>query len=274
MIYADLHIHSRYSDGSLDLDDLLTRIKNSGLRVFALSDHDKSDHYPLVRNKADDLGLRAIKATEMSCYDYDVDKKVHILALFMKDESPNIERLTQNTLRVREDNHKILIKNLKDKGYDIDYKFVKKFAPHSIVFKSHILEALRDKYPNKNFTYKNTFKSQKDIETNRKMGYIDVFEAIKACLKDGAVPFIAHPFLYDSYPRIEKYVDSGLKGIEVKHSKMTREDYELSKKLAKKYSLLISGGSDFHDPSKDKLGIFGLSKEEFMSLDQGVRSLD
>ena len=37
---ADLHIHSSYSDGSDDIFDLVEKIKNAKIDIFALTDHD------------------------------------------------------------------------------------------------------------------------------------------------------------------------------------------------------------------------------------------
>lgn len=275
MIYADLHSHSRYSDGLLDIDELLELAKDSGIRVLALTDHDKFDHLDLVKTKANKLGIDLVKGVEMSCYDYEVDKKVHILALFLKDESPHIKEVCDRTLASREENHKELIKKLQAEGYDIDYPRVKKYSPYSIVFKSNILEYLRDRYPEKRdfFTYKNIFGGQKDKTKNRKMGYIDVKKGIEAALEDGSIPFIAHPFLYDNYSEIKKYLGYGLRGIEVNHSRGREEDFLASKKYAREYNLLISGGSDFHDPKKTSFGQYGLSQEEFENLLEGIKKI-
>ena len=41
----------------------------------------------------------------------------------------------------------------------------------------------------------------------------------------------------------------GLKGIEVYHSKNTKDEENFYLELANKYNLLISGGSDYHGPT-------------------------
>ena len=41
----------------------------------------------------------------------------------------------------------------------------------------------------------------------------------------------------------------GLQGIEVYHSSHTKEEMEYYLNIAKKYQLLVSGGSDFHGSS-------------------------
>ncbi|WP_311516324.1 PHP domain-containing protein [uncultured Anaerococcus sp.] len=276
-IYADLHAHTNHSDGLLEIEEVLTLAKEAGVEVLAITDHDTSNHFGEIKKKADEIGIKTLKALEMSCYDYQVDKKVHIVALFMPEKTPHIDRLCDGFLKRRDDNHKRLIKDLQTKGYDIDYKACKKFSPYSIVFKSNIISALKERYPEKadEITFKSVFGSMKDKKKNIKMGYIDVEEGIKAILADGAIPIIAHPCQYENYPEIEKYLGFGLEGIEISHSKMKEIDYKITKDLAKKYDLLESGGTDFHDPQKLHFGEFGLSKEEFDTLlEKSGRQLD
>ena len=40
---ADLHMHSHYSDGDCDIEELVKRIKEAGLKAAVLTDHDKID---------------------------------------------------------------------------------------------------------------------------------------------------------------------------------------------------------------------------------------
>ena len=265
-IFADLHSHTNHSDGLLEIDELLKLAQEAKIEVLAITDHDTTDHYEEIREKAKEIGIRTVKGVEISCYDYQVDKKVHIVALFLPDKTPHIDKLCGAFLEKRDANHRKLIKDLKDKGYDIDYAACKKFSPYSIVFKSNILDALNERYPEENFSFKEVFGSMKDKKKNLEMGYIDVEDGIKAALADGAIPILAHPFQYENYPEVEKYVSFGLKGIEISHRLMKEEDFDLTKDLAEKYDLIGSGGSDFHDPAKHQLGKFGLSKEEFDKL--------
>lgn len=265
-IYADLHSHTNHSDGLLEIEELLDLAKKSQIKVLAITDHDTTDHYEIIKEKAKEIGIRTIKGVEISCYDYEVDKKVHIVALFLPDNTPNIDKLCGKFLEKRDRNHRKLIKDLQNKGYDIDYKACKKFSPYSIVFKSNILQALNERYPEENFSFKEVFGSMKDKKKNLEMGYIDVEDGIKAALDDGAIPILAHPCQYENYPEVEKYVSFGLMGIEISHRLMQEEDYILTKNLVEKYDLIGSGGTDFHDQSKHQLGKFGLSKEEFDKL--------
>jgi len=55
----------------------------------------------------------------------------------------------------------------------------------------------------------------------------------------------------------------GINGIEVYHPGHTPEYQDLMRDWAKRYDLLVTGGSDCHDRSCRPLGIAGLSKDEY-----------
>jgi len=267
MIYADLHVHTNHSDGVCEIEDVLTQAKEKNIQALAITDHDTVNHWPEVKACAERLGLETIRGVEMSCYDFDVFKKVHILGLWL-DKVDYVEKLCTNTLISRDNYHRQLIKELKQKNYYITYDDAKKYSKYNIVFKMNIYQALKEKYPDEMNPkkYKELFASKTSKEIDLKMGYIDVKEGIKAIQKDGGIAILAHPCVYNNYSEISKYVEFGLQGIEINHSKMKPIDYELTKNLAVKYNLCKSGGSDFHDPELIQFGKNGLTKQQFEDL--------
>lgn len=273
MKYADLHIHTNHSDGVCEISDVLIDAKNHGLKVISITDHDTINHYDDIFTLAEKINIKVIKGVEMSCYDFDVFKKVHIIGLWLNKECPNIEKLCSNTLTCRDNYHKELISLLNKKGYDITYQDAKKYSKYSIVFKMNIFQALKEKYPEEMTPkkYKELFASQTSKETDMKMGYIPVDQGIRAILQDGGIPILAHPCEYNNYDEIGKYVQFGLKGIEINHSKMKEKDYPLVLYYANKYNLLKSGGSDYHNPELITFGKFGLEKNEFEELEYSAK---
>ncbi|MDC9753737.1 PHP domain-containing protein [Proteus mirabilis] len=268
MIYADLHVHTNHSDGVCEIKDVLENAFRNGIKTIAITDHDTTNHYDEIYREGERLGLNIVKGVEMSCYDFDVYKKVHVVGLWLNEKTPNVDKLCYNTLNCRDQFHRELILSLNQQGYDICYEDAKKFSKYNIVFKMNIFQALREKYPEEmtKERYKQLFGSKTKIETDLKMGYIPVDEGIAAILQDGGIPILAHPCVYDNYDEIEKYVQFGLKGLEISHSRMKPIDYELTQNYANKFGLLKSGGSDFHDPALLKFGDFGLNQTQFETL--------
>ena len=70
--------------------------------------------------------------------------------------------------------------------------------------------------------------------------------AIKMIIRSGGIAVLAHPYILRCDELIPSFVDAGLRGLEVfypEHSASVREHYL---QLAKKHTLLVTGGSDCH----------------------------
>ncbi|MEG0366227.1 MAG: PHP domain-containing protein [Coprobacillus sp.] len=275
MVYADLHVHTNHSDGTKEIKDVLQMAIDKGIKAIAITDHDTLNHYDEVKSWGEKLGIEIIRGVEMSCYDEEVGKKIHIIGLYLNENAEHVERLCQATLKCRDIYHHQLIEKLKDKAYHIKYEDAKKYSPYNIVFKIHIFLALMAKYPHdmSPAKYRELFASKTSKEVDKQMGYIDIKEGIEAIHKDGGIAIIAHPCEYDNYDEIEKYVGYGLEGIEISHPSMREDDYTKVNEFVNKFDFVCSGGSDFHDESLTLMGNHGLSYEQFMKLKEYVKKV-
>ena len=79
MKYADLHIHSSYSDGVLTPEEIVELAKNQGIKYISITDHDSiSAQYIINKN---DTGVNIIPGIEFST-EYN-DLEIHILGYFI-----------------------------------------------------------------------------------------------------------------------------------------------------------------------------------------------
>ncbi|MEG0260530.1 MAG: hypothetical protein RR651_11715, partial [Lysinibacillus sp.] len=69
---------------------------------------------------------------------------------------------------------------------------------------------------------------------------------LRAIIAVVGVDILAHPGQLDSFELAEDLVREGLDGIELIHPDHTPMDMELVQKLADKYNLITTGGSDYH----------------------------
>ncbi|MFB6097688.1 MAG: PHP domain-containing protein, partial [Salinibacter sp.] len=76
-VYADLHTHTHYSDGTLAPDTLVQRAAERGVEVLAVTDHDTLDGLEVARNAAQQHGLQLVNGVELSV-EVD-DRPVHLL---------------------------------------------------------------------------------------------------------------------------------------------------------------------------------------------------
>lgn len=273
MKYADLHMHTSYSDGDYDIREVIEMAVEAGIKTMAITDHDRADHFEKIKEIGKDFDIRLIKGLEISAYDFDSHKKVHIVGLFLPEKTPEIDKLNAITNKKREAYHISLLPKLAEDGFELDYAYLKTFAKNSIIYKSDIFWAMKAKYPERmeGVGFKDVFHEKTTDDLARTMGYIPVKDAIEAVNADGGLSILAHPQEYDNWDEIEKYKKMGLRAIEINHSRMKDGDFERAKDFANKLDLLMSGGSDFHRLGRFELGDYGLSQEEFDLLEKQFR---
>ncbi len=93
---ADLHVHTRYSDGLLSVDQVLDEAVAAGLSVIAITDHDTIRGGYIARERAAqrNLPLEVIVGAEVNTL------WGHLLALFIEDQVPSLRPVLWTTERV------------------------------------------------------------------------------------------------------------------------------------------------------------------------------
>ena len=85
-------------------------------------------------------------------------------------------------------------------------------------------------------------------------------DAVQLILSAGGIPILAHPVLYHmSDENLDTLTvllaEAGLVALEAIYSTYTAFDERKMRALARKYNLLVSGGSDFHGANKPGLDL-------------------
>ena len=263
---ADLHVHSTVSDGSLTRQEIVSLAKKKGLTHIAFSDHDCTKDHDKVSELDSELVI--IPAIEISAYDLESGKKVHVLGYGYSDPAP-LEQLCRPTLEKRNANCLKQIEILSEMGYDISEESVKKYSD-TCIYKQHILKYLFDTNQSEEIfgrvyleIFKNGGRCDFDIE------YADCRDAVKAIKEAGGLAVLAHPGQQENYSTVQKLCDVGLDGIELFHPSNKEKAMGIIIELANEHKLFCTGGSDFHGlyerDGKD-LGDFISPKNPVLSL--------
>lgn len=250
---ADLHIHSRISDGSLEIKKIVSLAKVLGFEALAIVDHDTVDGLTEAKNAGQELGVRIIPGLEISAYDYKRNKKAHVLG-YLLDHPFKVGEVCRPMLMQRQEVSKWIVETLSEAGYPISWEYVRIIANGSTnVYKQHIMHALMELgYASelKGNLYKKLFAKPKDGDPGgiayKEIEYLDVFEAVQAIKQAGGVAVLAHPYGYKNMELIPELLASGLDGLEAWHPSHNEAAVKLIKSEAKKYDLILTGGSDFH----------------------------
>ena len=79
MTYADLHIHSNYSDGTMSPEKIIDKARDLGVKSISITDHDSIYSQYVSMNKYTDIKI--IPGIELSTEFEDLE--LHILGYFI-----------------------------------------------------------------------------------------------------------------------------------------------------------------------------------------------
>lgn len=256
IVMKDLHIHTCYSDGQYNEYEILDKICGAGITEFAICDHDNIEGSKRVFNALQQTGhnLKFHSGVELSCaipFNNDI-VNIHMLAHNFGFDEQNIKSLTDQMAKNRIIKAQRTIK-LVEKIYNVTLppdKIQQAMASTKSFGKPHVYAILctLGSYDRKQF-YDN-LDAEKNIDL--KLNAIDVINAVH---KGTGTITLAHPKeIMEEYNLSYKHIDQlvgmlaqhGLDGLETKHSKHTAQDTQQFAKIAEKYGLMQTQGSDFH----------------------------
>jgi len=251
---AELHCHTRLSDGSCTLDEILDLALQEGVSHLAITNHDTTRELHDMVSQGLERGVEIIPGIEISAYDFERSRRVHILGYYIEPGHTAIEELCTPLLEKRHQGCAAAVGRLIEAGYAIAWEDVLKYAEGGTgVYKQHIMHALIDRgYASGIYgdLYQKLFSRGQNGEQPGiayiPTEYVDAVDAISAILKAGGVPVLAHPGQYRNFEKVPELAAAGLQGIEVWHPLHGPEDEARARQLAGEYGLIMTGGSDFH----------------------------
>ena len=244
---GDLHCHTRLSDGSMNIDDVVFYAKRAGLDFLAITDHDTMAGCTRAAIVGNRMGIGIIPGVEFSCFDPSRGRKVHLLC-YQPEKPDRLEGICSRTTEARNRAGMEMIQKVM-RYYPVAQDHVGRYSSGSkAVYKAHILHALMDLgYTDR--IYGDLFQELfgKGGTCRVPFEYPDV-EKVAATVKDaGGLAVLAHPASYDSFDLLDELgAKNLLDGVELYYPGTSPEDFERIAACARKYGLITTGGSDFH----------------------------
>jgi predicted metal-dependent phosphoesterase TrpH len=270
--FIDLHMHSVYSDGMLELNQIIKKLKKENITTISLTDHNTISGVEKMIELGEKNGIKVIPGIEF--YTFFEDKKLHLLGYNFNLKNKELNDLT---VQAQERHYAWGVETLKKMeqiGFKIDFKKLEKFKSRYFGF-VHLKNILTQNQKNKNKIIKDLkLKERIKLMKIKKIPEPDLFEtinfyftkdrpgfvsdehlkiftplAIKTILKAGGIPVLAHPGQQLSYADdliILKLKQKGLKGIEAITPYHSWHQIEHYQKLANDLNLIITFGTDFH----------------------------
>lgn len=266
MSYADLHLHSHFSDGTFTPPEIVARAKQQGLGAIALTDHDTVEGCAVATEECARAGIEFIVGTELTSEHN--DHELHILAYCVDPENERLLREISKFQKVRQDRIREMVDRINALGVALKAEDVFALANCRSPGRPHVARTLVRHGQCR--TLDEAFdrflkKGRPGWVPKAKMSALTAIELIHQA---GGLAVMAHPGLNKTDESIPDLVAAGLDGIECFHTKHPPATARHYLGIAAKYNLLVTGGSDCHGMSKGKplIGTVRLAREHFDKL--------
>ena len=243
---TDLHCHTKISDGSASVEELIFIARRMGIKSLSITDHDTFAGAKRAIVLGRRYGLNIILGAEISSFSKNIQKELHILC-YMCDKTDRLEGICLKNNKARKKLNTKIIEEISN-HYPISLDTVlNKSRGSSNIFKNHIIQAIMDSgcvMPIYSIIYKKIFNDNSGFEVNTE--YCEPEEVISQIHQAGGLAILAHPKESDLKDTIPYLIGLGIDGLEIYHPSISPKFAEDLLKITKKYGLLTTGGSDFH----------------------------
>ena len=251
----DLHSHTNESDGSCSPERLIAEAVRAGVDRLGITDHDTFAGYDGARDAAARAGVELVCGIELSTRVH--GHSVHVLGYFPGSGGLGAFREWVLELQAsrRERNQRLAIR-LRELGFDVTVEEAEARG-RGMTGRPHFAQIMVEKGYVSNL--RQAFDEYLDESAK---GYVyrrepSFAEGVRHIRDAGGIASLAHPIRVagDIPAMMPELCAAGLNAIEAYHSDHAPGETKLYLGLAKRYGLLVTGGSDFHGAMKPEVSL-------------------
>ena len=282
----DLHMHSNISDdGDFSPAELMKMCSKAGIKTAALADHNSVKGVAEAIKEGEKFGVKVIPAIEIDCTYKEYN--LHVLGYNIDYNNKIFEKIEKNVFEQELKAGDKRMALVKEAGIFFDEEKVRKLSYDGTITGEMIGEAAIEDERNRenplitpyleggtrsNNPYVNFYWDwcSKGKPAYVPIKYITLKEAIDIIHKTGGKAVLAHPNnnIGMNEEIFKEIAAEGIEGVEVFSSYHSKENAEFFLKMAEKYNVSVTCGSDFHGKTKPaiKLGKMGNLFDFFQNL--------
>lgn len=249
---ADLHLHTRHSDGTFTPAEVVQHAGEVGLSCIALTDHDTVAGLPAMTQLCASAGIEFIPGIELTAHVG--EREVHVLGYLVRYTESEFVAQIEHFKKGRAQRVEKMLAKLQGVGVDLQAADVDAVAGgDSALGRLHVARALKNR----------GFIRHMDEAFHRFIGkgkpafvpktQLDVTAAAALINKFGGVAILAHPGVSGLENQLDGLLAAGLDGIEVWHTRHTTAQCERLLAFTRERGCLVTGGSDCHGMAKDEV---------------------
>ncbi len=247
--FADLHIHTFYSDSTSSPEEVIEQAKKAELGCIAITDHDTVDGIAPTIECAKKYDIEVIAGIELSTELNGRD--IHMLGYCFDYTNPELRK----TLDLRQDSRigrmARMIKNLEDLGLGgITLEDVSALVQSKALGRPHLAQIMVEKGYVRNIKEAFDRYLADDKPACVPHSRQTPKEGIDLIHQYGGIAVLAHPMATKVDELIPQIVRDGLDGIEAYYPHTSKAIFDFYCGIAKKHNLILTGGSDAHGDAK------------------------
>lgn len=261
--FADLHVHSFYSDGSMSPEEIIESAVSNGVGTLAIADHDILDGSVIARKLCKDSGIHYIPAVEIDALDG--GENFHILAYGFDVNNSSFIDFIKHTRFLLDESGVKLIELMQADYSDFSINDYMDFTYNKRLGGWKALHYFMDKGLTTSLKEGIKFYPQYGV-TYDKSGYSTISAIAYRIKLAGGYSVLAHPGeLIDTSDinqfkkELRRIVLYGVDGIECYYPSHSEAVTEACIEICDEYDMLITAGSDCH-------GAFGKTKVGEMNV--------
>ena len=248
MKFADLHLHTKFSDGTFTPEELVERAHKLGFAAIALTDHDTVEGCARAAASCAAAGLEFMAGAELTAEHEDTE--VHIIGYMLDTQNQRLLEKIADFQAQRQNRIHEMVAALNRQGIPLKAESVFALANCKSPGRPHVARTLvKEKLlGNLDEAFEKYLKKGRPAWVPKTK--MSALESIELIHQAGGLAVMAHPGLNRTDDIIPDLVKAGLDGIECFHTKHSTVMSERYLMIAEKYHLLVTGGSDCHGFSK------------------------
>jgi predicted metal-dependent phosphoesterase TrpH len=248
MKFADLHLHTLFSDGTFTPEELVLNAQKQGLACIALTDHDTVEGCARAGIAAAAVQMEFIPGAELTAEHNDTE--VHVLGYFLDTHNEVLLAKLARFQADRQNRIHEMCAALNKHGVPLKAEAVFALANCQSPGRPHVARAMvKEKLiGNLDEAFERFLKKGRPAWVPKTK--MSALESVQLIHQAGGLAVMAHPGLNRTDEIIPDLVDAGLDGIECFHTKHSTVMAERYLEIAEKHDLLVTGGSDCHGFSK------------------------
>ncbi|MDR3072879.1 MAG: PHP domain-containing protein [Clostridiales Family XIII bacterium] len=271
--HVDLHLHTNRSDGQYPPAEVVRLAQEASVSLISVTDHDTVAGIAEAESEAVRCNIRFIAGIEISTKS---EHEQHILGYFIDPQNSHLQKMCAHFIALRHERANRILSYLEEKGIHLSLSEIRENTYGDYIGRPHIAEAMlkRGLVQSRQDAFERylTTPEFRKIERPKPMPE----EGIETIRHAGGVAVLAHPHsLRLTGAELEKAVGNlktlGLGGMECYYPDYSEELVQEYKKIAERYDLIVTGGSDFHGPAvKPNVQIGQMRDGSSISFDESV----